>query len=67
MDSLEAFLTEHELMEVKIFLFTDNSVAESVYWKGNLSSRKLFELVLRLMKLEFCHSLLLHLVHVSGK
>ena len=49
-----------------MFLFTDNSTAESVYFKGNSSSRKLFELMLRLRKLEMDASLILHVVSVAG-
>ena len=47
-------------------MFTDNSTAESVYYKGNSSSQHLFELVLCLRKLEMRGVLVLHVVHVAG-
>ena len=49
-----------------MWLFTDNSTAESCFCKGSSSSQLLHELVLRLRKLEMEHSLNLHVVHVAG-
>jgi len=66
-DSLEALVVEQTLQGAEIFLFTDNSTAEGAFWKGNSSSRKLFELVLRLKKLEWDFGLMVHVVHVAGK
>jgi len=66
-DAVEELVVQKELRGVEIFLFTDNSTAEGAFWKGNSSSRKLFELVLRLKKLEWEFGLNLHVVHVSGK
>jgi hypothetical protein len=66
-ESLREFLEENDLRGVEVFLFTDNSTAEAAYWKGNSSSRKLFELMLELKTLEGDRGLLLHVVHVSGK
>ena len=51
----------------EFFLFTDNSTAESAFYKGSSSSKKLHELVLRLRRLELRHGLTLHVIHVSGK
>ena len=51
----------------EFFLFTDNSTAESAFYKGSSSSKKLHELILRLRRLELRHGLILHVVHVSGK
>jgi hypothetical protein len=48
-------------------MFTNNQTAESAFWKGNSSSSKLFDLVLRLRKLEMTHGIILHVIHVSGK
>eukprot|EP00978_Attheya_sp_CCMP212_P037942 scaffold183200_cov67-Attheya_sp.AAC.3 len=50
-----------------MFMFTDNTTAEAAYWKGTSHSRKLFELVLRLKKLETKNDLVLHMIHVSGR
>jgi hypothetical protein len=49
-----------------VFLFTDNAKAESVYYKGNLSFKRLFKLMLRLRNLEMKGDLVLHVVHVAG-
>ncbi|KAL3780370.1 hypothetical protein ACHAWO_009694 [Cyclotella atomus] len=47
-------------------LFTDNSTAESAFYKGSSTSPKLHEFVLRLGQLELHHGLSLHAIHVSG-
>jgi hypothetical protein len=65
-DGLEQQVKAGKITGAEVFLFTDNSTAEAVYYKGNSSSRKLFELMLRLRKLEMDASLILHVVHVSG-
>jgi hypothetical protein len=65
-DGLEQQVKAGRIVGAEVFLFTDNSTAEAVYYKGNRSSRKLFELMLRLRKLEMDASLVLHVIHVSG-
>jgi hypothetical protein len=65
-DGLEQMIMSGKIVGAEVFLFTDNSTAEAVYYKGNSSSRKLFELMLRLRKLEMDASLLLHVIHVAG-
>ena len=50
----------------ELFLFTDNSTAESAFHNGTSSSPTLFELVVRLKKLQLCYGLRIHLIHVSG-
>jgi hypothetical protein len=65
-DGLEQQIKAGRIVGAEVFLFTDNSTAEAVYYKGNSSSRKLFDLMLRLRKLEMDASLILHVVHVSG-
>jgi hypothetical protein len=47
-------------------MFTDNSTAESAYFKGTSSSELLFALVLRLRKVEMSGKCIIHLVHVAG-
>eukprot|EP00956_Cyclotella_meneghiniana_P014553 scaffold21828_cov62-Cyclotella_meneghiniana.AAC.2 len=54
------------LYRCEMFLFTDNSTAESAFYKGSSSSKKLHDQVLRLHKLTMDHSLMLHVIHVSG-
>jgi hypothetical protein len=63
---LEELVEEGSLGGSEVFLFTDNSTAESVYYKGNSSSKTLFELMLRLRNLEMKGDLVLHVVHVAG-
>jgi hypothetical protein len=64
---LERSVKKHGLGGSEIFIFTDNNTSEAAFWKGTLSSPLLFELVLRLRKLEMDHNLIIHVVHVSGK
>ena len=63
MESLEKLCLEHQLGGSEIFIFTDNSTAESAYWKGTSTSKLLFELILRHKKLEMDHDLILHVIH----
>jgi hypothetical protein len=63
---IERSLDRHDLSGSELFIFTDNQTAESAFWKGHSSSPKLFNLVLRLRKLEMTHGIILHVIHVSG-
>lgn len=54
------------LTDTEVFLFTDNSTAESAFYKGSSSSKKLHALVIRLHKLSLDYSIILHLIHVAG-
>ncbi len=54
------------LKNSEFWLFTDNSTAESCFYKEGSSSKLLHELILRLKKAEICHGFALHLVHVAG-
>jgi hypothetical protein len=65
--TLENMAGNDAWLSAEIFMFTDNAVAEAAFYKGSSSNKKLFELVLRLWKLEVNLSLRLHLIHVSGK
>jgi hypothetical protein len=65
-DGLEQQVKTGRICGAEVFLFTDNSTAEAVYYKGNSSSKKLFDLILRLRKLEMDASLILHVIHVAG-
>jgi hypothetical protein len=66
-EALERIFSTHDLSGSEMFMFTDNSTAEAAFWKGTSKSRKLFELVLRLKKLEQKYDIVLHVIHVSGK
>jgi hypothetical protein len=50
----------------EIFLFTDNFVTERAFHRGTSSSKTLFDLVLRLHKLEMQGKLFIHLIWVAG-
>jgi hypothetical protein len=65
-DGLEQQVKAGRIVGAEVSLFTDNSKAEAVYYKGNSLSRKLFKLMLRLRKLEMDTSLISHVVHVAG-
>jgi len=65
-EALEAQGQSGELNGVEVFMFTDNQVAEGAFYKGTSSNKKLFELVVRLRKLEFHTGCLIHLIHVAG-
>ncbi len=53
------------LKDRELWLFTDNSMAESCLNKGGSSSKFLHKLVLRLRKAEMHHGFVLHLVHIA--
>lgn len=64
--AVEKAWKEGKLKEVELFIFTDNEVAERCYYKGTSSNRQLFELILRLRKIEMEGDLILHVIHISG-
>ena len=55
------------LRNCEFFLFTDNSTAESCFYRGNSKSKLLHALVLSLRVLEVEYCMTLHVVHISGK
>jgi hypothetical protein len=66
-EDTEAEAVAGRLSQTELFLFTDNATAESAFYKGSSSSRKLHALVLRLHKLSINYQIIIHLIHVSGK
>jgi hypothetical protein len=64
--TLERHVDDGSLSGSEVYLFTDNTTAEASYFKGNTPSLRLFELVLRLRRLEMSGALLLNVVHVAG-
>jgi hypothetical protein len=58
--------TSWNLWRPVIFFFTDNSTVESALYKGNSSSIKLYELVVRLKKLEMKMGCKFFVSHVSS-
>jgi hypothetical protein len=65
-EAVEVETEEGKLRDTEVFLFTDNSTAEAVFYRGTSSNRNLFNLVLRLHRLEMNFGLVLHLIHVAG-
>jgi len=55
-----------ELVGGEVFIFTDNTVAEVAYHNGTSSNEVLFELVLRLRKLELHAGAKVHVIHCAG-
>jgi hypothetical protein len=64
---LERDIADGRLKKLEVFVFTDNSTAESAFFKGTSKSRNLFELILQLQVLHFYSGILLQFVHVAGK
>lgn len=64
--ALEDLEKSGELDGCEVFMFTDNSTAESAHFRGTSSSRLLFGLVLRLKKLEMQAHCVIFLIHVAG-
>jgi hypothetical protein len=62
---IESLVSKGALAGHKVFMFTDNLTAEAAFFKGTSQSEKLFELVLRLRKIEMEGHLFIHLVHVA--
>ena len=54
------------MRDTELFLFTDNSTVEAVFYRGTLSNRKLFNLILQLQWLKMKGDLVLHLIHMAG-
>ena len=63
---MERAVDEGKLKDVELFLFTDNIVFEGTYYKGTSSSKKLFDLTLRLRKAQTMGKLILHVIHIAG-
>ena len=64
---LEKKLAQGDFVKgTEVFVFTDNQVTESAFYKGTSTSRQLFELVLRLRRLEMDGHLFLRVIWVAG-
>ena len=64
-ESVEELSTS--LTGAEVFLFTDNAVSSAVFYKGNSTSLLLFNLMLRLRKVQMNGLIKIWLIHVSGK
>jgi hypothetical protein len=65
-EMIESLVKQGTLRGHELFMLTDISTAESAFFKGTSPSEKLFNLVLRLQKIEMEGELFIHLVHVAG-
>jgi hypothetical protein len=63
---LEKDASEGKLKGAEVFMFTDNSTTESAFHNGTSTSKRLFELVLRLRALQLEHGAKIHMIHVAG-
>ncbi|KAL7571472.1 hypothetical protein ACA910_019224 [Epithemia clementina (nom. ined.)] len=64
---VESMVNEEEIPRgTELFIFTDNSTAESAFYCGTSKSKLLFELVLRLRKMEMHGVLFIHVIWVTG-
>jgi hypothetical protein len=66
-DTVKAEARVGRLQGCEFFLFTDNSTAESCYYRGSSKSKQLHLLVLELRMLEMEFGLTIHIIHISGK
>jgi hypothetical protein len=63
---LETFADAYLGAVIEGFMSTDNYVTECVYFRGNSSSLIMFNLVLRLLKLELHDGWKIHVIHITG-
>ncbi len=54
------------LVGTELFLFTDNTAADSTFSRGASSNKSLFDLVLHLRTLEMHHGQSMHVIHIAG-
>jgi hypothetical protein len=65
-ETLEHGVKTETLHNVEVWIFTDNSTLEAVFWKGHSPSRLLNDLALWLRLIELTSSLRVHMVHIPG-
>ncbi len=65
-ETVEEEAAQGHLEDGELWLFTDNSTAESCFFRGGSSSKLLHELILRLRSAELKYGFVLHLVHIAG-
>jgi hypothetical protein len=65
-ETIESLVTRGTLRGHELFMFTDDTTSEAAFFKGTSSSKKVFNLVLRLEKIEMEGDLFIHLIHVAG-
>ncbi len=65
-ETAEEEAVEGYLKDGEFWLFTNNSTAESCFFRGGSSSKLLHDLVLQLRKAEIHHGFVLHVMGVAG-
>jgi len=65
--ALEKARDEGLLEGTEVFVFTDNTTAEAAFFKGTSSTPELFDLVLRMRRLQMHDKTILHVTHVAGR
>jgi hypothetical protein len=63
---LASFAQSHLGAALEVLMFTDNYVTECAYFRGTSSSPILFDLVLRIRKLELHSGWKIHVIHIAG-
>jgi len=65
-DQVKDLAANEDLAGALLFIFTDNKVAESVFYKGTSHSKALYDLMLELRTLALELGFLISIVHVAG-
>ncbi|KAL7579146.1 hypothetical protein ACA910_019170 [Epithemia clementina (nom. ined.)] len=64
---MELLIQSNELKAAtEVFVFTNNATAKSAFYKGTSKSKLLFNLVLRLRKMEMDGQLFVHIIWIAG-
>ena len=63
---IERNLSEGELNNAKLFVFTENLVFESMFYKGTLKITLFFGIVLHFHQVQMKGELILHIIHIVG-
>ena len=66
LDRIRNGVDKGELNDTELFLFTENWVSESVFYKGTSRSTLLIETVLKLHGIQMEGILILHVVPIAG-
>jgi hypothetical protein len=66
-DTVGAEASAGRMRNCELFMSTDNSTAESCFYRGTSKSAHLHGLVLKLQLLEMDNGMTIHVIHVSGK
>ena len=65
-ETLEEMGIKGDLQGREVFLFTDNMVSEAIVAKGSSQNPILYQLVVRIVKLQMIYGCIVHFIHVAG-